>query len=120
MKKIYWQDIMLISGFILYLLAGFTTKMIISEVGVYTDAAVQLESNLIARQFIDIRYGTIMMLMTYISIYGGRYYMIRRKNLKDPTEYNYTMWSFFTIAMFLLFMQNAANDLPILLGILYN
>ena len=115
--KIIWQDIVILIGFFLYIGTGLCTKLIIAEVGLYTEAAVALEANPIARTVMDFRYGQIIMQWLSISFFTVVYYLNRRRFIKTQTEISRYILSTFTIALFMLFMQNFFNDFSILVGL---
>ena len=84
----------------------------------YTDAAEEIEANPVARQVVDQRYGILIMQILVISFMGGVYILIRNKYMRDPSEANWQILSFYAMTVLLVFFQNFANDGPIALKIL--
>ncbi len=121
---VLWQDCLIVLAFILYFGTGVATRLIISQVAQETGygmVATELESNPIMRAAMSFRYGMIISMAMAVSMLGGVYYMIRRKYIRAETllerETQYLILSFYVIAIFLMFLQNILNDLPILIGI---
>ena len=124
MKKIIWPDVLLVLGFVLYLGVGFCTRVIISKVAsvtLYAEQALQLEANPLARKAMEFKYGLAVAQWGSISIFSGLYYFMRRrwsKSVGHDKEMYYNQLAIFTIGLFMVFLQNLFNDLPILLGMM--
>jgi len=123
MRKILWQDVVMIAGFCIYLAVGFITKFLISKVASvegYREAALELEGNPIAREALKYRYGFVMMQWSSIATLGAVYYMLRRRFMRAMLnrEIEYNVLGSYSIGLFLLFLQNIMNDLPIMLGMI--
>ena len=113
--KLIWQDAVFVIGMLLYLGIGVSTNFIISSVEAYTDVAVELESNPLVRSIIDTKYYFKMMQWSAIAFFSGVYIMMRRKLMKGVLGTGDQMLTFYTIALFVLFLQNFLNDFPIAL-----
>ena len=122
--RLMWQDAVIVVGFLLYLGCGAATNMIMAQVAQeagFALAVEELEANPIARKFMDFSYGLLMVQLIAISFFGGVYWLLRCTvtRAQDSTlrEYNHMILAFYSIAMFLLFVQNFANDLSVLIGL---
>lgn len=113
--RVRWQDVLVISGFLLYFGAGFSTNFALTTVGVYTEAANQLESSPVARATLNFRYGLLMIQVASTAVLGGIYFMLRKRFLYKKIEYGELLITFFSVALFLVFLQNFLNDAPIAL-----
>lgn len=114
-RIILWQDIMIIVAFILYFGAGFCTNFVLAEVGKYTEFAVQLESNPLAREALNYGYSIMMIQMMTIAILGCLYYIARRNMIIQKNERTYLLLSIYTVFVLMLFLQNILHDMPIAL-----
>lgn len=115
--KLIWQDYVVIAAFMLYLMAGFCTQYVLTEIGQLTEAASQLESNPIVRQVADFRFGIFLLQLLEISFMGGVYVVMRRKLESEPTEPNAQLLTFYVSTLLIMFAQNFLNDLPVFLKI---
>ena len=117
-KKILWWDVLIIIGFLMYFSCLFITKYTIVSLSAMTSAATQIEADPVARHFVDMSYFTIMFMVLAVSFFGGLYFILRRRFLKNPTEANRNLLTFYVFALFFLFLHNILNDLPVLLKII--
>lgn len=115
--KFIWQDYVVMAGFVLYLMAGFCTQYVLTEVGQLTEAASQLEANPIARQVVDFRFGLFLLQLLEISFMGGVYAVMRRKLESEPTEPNAQLLTFYVSTLLVMFLQNFVNDFGVFLKI---
>lgn len=116
--KWLWQDSIIIIGFLLYFGAGFATNYVISTISLFTTTAIEAESNPIMRKALDLGYGIWVTQTLAVSFLGSVYMLIRRKYARQKTEINGVLLTMFTVAIFLLFLSNFLNDLPIALKLL--
>jgi len=114
--KIIWNDIVIVLAFILLLGSGIATKFIFIKVETLTAAAEFIESNPIMRQALNVGYLLSAIQVIAVAILGGIYYLLRKKYFTNQLVENRQIMDFFTIALFLIFMQYFANDISILLG----
>ena len=115
--KILWQDVVVVLGFLLYFASGFATNYIISSLSGLGEAALNAEMNPIVRSALNIAYGIVMVQFIGVAFLGGFYYLLRRKVVKNPTESNIQLLSFYTISMTLIFAQLFMNDIPIMMKV---
>lgn len=113
--KILWQDVVIILSFLMYFGAGVSTKFALSSVAVYTTAAVELEANPVAREWMDMKFDLFLLQVLDIAFLGAIYVILRRKHIFKSSEIAETLLTFYTIAIVLLHAQNFLNDLPIAL-----
>jgi hypothetical protein len=122
--KIIWPDVAFVAGMLLYLGVGFCTRVIISKVAAvegFAEAAVELEANPLARAAMTFKYGFIIVQWSSIAFMSAAYYITRRRWTKMKgvdKELQYNVLAVMSIAIFLIFVQNMMNDLPILVGIM--
>jgi len=113
--KIYWQDVIVIISFLLYIGAGISTRFVLNEASKTTAYANQLEMDPIARKTLDFVYGLEVIEIIGISLLGSLYYIIRRRYMRHKTEASLIIWELYACMFFFIFLFNFANDFPIAL-----
>jgi len=115
--KIMWQDVLVAFGFILLLGSGVATKYIITSLSTLNDAAKYIETNPITRQIVNIGYFINILQMIAVAFLSGIYYLLRRRYNMSPLPENLQILDFYTITIFILFLQIFMNDFPIALSV---
>jgi hypothetical protein len=113
--KILFPDIIMIVGFILYMSSFFFTRFILADVGTLSAAATQIEYNPVMRTALNISYYAMITAILGMSFFMGVYYILRRSYMKEPNEVRWQALIFFAIALFMFFLHDFMNDLPIFL-----
>ena len=115
--KILWQDIVVILAFILLIGSGVATKFIYVKIETLTTAAEYIESNPIMRQALNIGYLIMAIQVIGIAFLGAFYYLLRRKYTMTMLLSNRQLLDFYTITLFIIFLQYFANDFAIFLSV---
>jgi hypothetical protein len=114
--KLIWQDSLIILALLFVLLAHASTVYITTSVPSLTKTATTLESNPTAQFYADSYYASFFSAFLLYGILIALYLRIREKSKRGP-EYRFLL-NFFVLAIFLLAINDSANDVATVLAMI--